>query len=83
MTLYEFNADEAAFDVVEYEPTMPAPHGIEITGHWRLCPHDADRCRHNIRRYNEEQARREHAIVMAAHSRFEVADRAWRMEAKR
>ena len=84
MTLYEFNAEEAAFDVVEYEPeTSPAIGGYLVLSHFRLGPHDADRMRHNFRRYYEGMARIQLATIEADRSRFERADRAWRMEIKR
>ena len=84
MTLYEFNADEASFDVLEYVPeTSPAIGGFLVVAHHRLGPHDAARMRHNFRRYYEGMARIQLATIEADHSRFERADRAWRMEIKR
>ena len=84
MTYCEYNEGAAALDVVEYVPdTSPAIGGFLINSHFRLAPHDADRMRHNFRRYYEGMARIQQAIIEAEHSRFERADRAWRMEAKR
>jgi len=82
-TIFEFNEGEGAFDVVEYTPTEPyvVPTfiaGVVIHGHWRLAPHDADRWRHNFRRYYEQQARIAEATIKADIGRHEAADRAWR-----
>jgi len=84
MTYLEYNEGEPALDLIEFIPeTSPAVAGYLVLSHHRLGPHDADRMRHNFRRYYEGMARIQLATIEADHSRFERADRAWRMEIKR
>lgn len=62
-----------SFDDTELSDSPP-PHGIAITGHWRVEEHEADRLRHDFRRYYEARARIWEATIRAERNRFERAD---------